>query len=1591
MKIKINKELKINEKFSKIKYIQFQISKINKVTFFVFNIFIFLIQGYNELSININAPGECFIHIENITSFRTSFTENVSPCSSNENYLKYDFSNKGTFNIIFTDSINSFKNMFKDCNSLTNINFSDDFANKRINDMSYMFANCSSLTKLDLTKLNFSNVKNMSHMFEFCTKLDEISFPINLDTSQLENMEYMYSSCFNLKDVNMSNFNTASVKNMNSLFKNCKSLTSVHISNFDTKSLINMGSMFQSCTSLGKIDLPNYATNSVKFMNDLFHDCIQINDIDLSKFSVENVVKMESMFENCKNLASIDLSTFKTSSLRHMYSIFSGCTRLTSINISQFDTFQITNFANVFYNCHSLESIELGNFVTNMARDMSYMFFNCSTLTFLNLSNFNTERVLKMNSMFQGCTKLSQLIISNFENNEVMDMNHMFDGCANLSSLDLSNFYTNEVKNMHSLFARCSKLESLDLETFDTKNVLNMKALFYGCSSLTSLILDSFNTSIVENMGFMFYDCFSLTTLIFGNFSTEKVETFDSMFYNCRSLKSLSVISFDTSKANSMSSMFHGCSLLETIELNHFDTKKVLHMEGLFYGCRSLIKLNISNFNVIKVISLSHMFYECSSLTSINLPNLRYLHAISTTYMFAGCSSLTSLNLTKFDGYCVENMDYMFSGCSYLTNLIVDRWDTRNVKTMNYMFSGCISLTSLNITTFQTNSLRSIKGMFYGCESLESMDLSRLDTHLVTTMEYMFYKAISLKSINVNDSLNTSSYFKTENVENMRYMFAYCTKLKFIDLSFLYTPNLTDMSFMFLECESLTSANLSNFDTSKVTTIEKIFFKCSNLVYINLISSDFSNINNNKDILNGTLPNMVFCINKNNLNWLKEIKNEKNDCLSIEDISPCDNRKILIMKNDLEYDNPPICINNTNWIIENKCYLYDYRCYPKCPEGTEPENEDSITCVPKDKKTPKCSIQKFIIGMTEQKNCTNLTELFQRGYNETSQGRMQLITDLEKEFNDTENYIYKHVLDKGMVYNNFYNETYQVTNLSDKNLYDNLTYINIQDCENRLRLNKSIDPKEELMLLKIEYSSYFKIPIIEYVFFNRNMSSLDISACYCITFIYSIPVNTNDLNFINESTIYKYNPDSEYNNDLCFQFTTEYNTDITLFDRRKEFNDNNLSLCESNCKFIEYENNRVKCECPVKNKNEFNQFLNKSETEKMNSIFRFHNNKEQSTNLAILKCFKMLFSKFGFSDNYPSIIYIVILIANLAAALFFCISDYKNLYSQIQSYTESLDKTKDKRKDKKGRQNMVTTGNNNPPPKLKGEKIFKKQKNDLISDDTDKNSDNTGKFDSKIIAPTSLIDSKNLMKGETDRGLRMHNKEDYFSEITEMEINMLSYLEAQKSDKRGFVEFYFSFLKTRELLIYIFTNDYNSFIVKTCFLCFAFGISVGINTFFYNDSVIHFYYEKKGDATYSESVAKHLGSIFISILIASIIKSIMLLITLTDVDVIDIKDTTHMSREEKTNRALVKVTSKSTLFFVINFIVMAFFWIYVGTFGIVFKNTQIFLLIDGIVTFCGVLGLPLLYCLVPAGLRMVALNGKNNEYLYKFSQFLELI
>ncbi len=107
------------------------------------------------------------------------------------------------------------------------------------------------------------------------------------------------------------------------------------------------------------------------------------------------------------------------------------------------------------------------------------------------------------------------------------------------------------------------------------------------------------------------------------------------------------------------------------------------------------------------------------------------------------------------------------------------------------------------------------------------------------------------------------------------------------------------------------------------------------------------------------------------------------------------------------------------------------------------------------------------------------------------------------------------------------------------------------------------------------------IPIVEYELYQikDNISEiLDLNICNDIKI--DILYNTN----INSSEEFKYNPHDNYYNDICYIYATNYGTDKTLYDRKKEFNDNKMSLCEKDCIYNGYilDIKKANCTCNIK-------------------------------------------------------------------------------------------------------------------------------------------------------------------------------------------------------------------------------------------------------------------------------------------------------------------------------------------------------------------------------------------------------------------------
>ena len=108
-----------------------------------------------------------------------------------------------------------------------------------------------------------------------------------------------------------------------------------------------------------------------------------------------------------------------------------------------------------------------------------------------------------------------------------------------------------------------------------------------------------------------------------------------------------------------------------------------------------------------------------------------------------------------------------------------------------------------------------------------------------------------------------------------------------------------------------------------------------------------------------------------------------------------------------------------------------------------------------------------------------------------------------------------------------------------------------------------------------------KIPLIGYKLFHPvTKIELDLNYCKNKNIDLIIPV------LIDEDNEYKYNPKSDYYNEICKDYKTNNNYDITISDRKREYNYNNMSLCPYNCSFSKYNSTtkNVLCQCEPQSK-----------------------------------------------------------------------------------------------------------------------------------------------------------------------------------------------------------------------------------------------------------------------------------------------------------------------------------------------------------------------------------------------------------------------
>ena len=169
----------------------------------------------------------------------------------------------------------------------------------------------------------------------------------------------------------------------------------------------------------------------------------------------------------------------------------------------------------------------------------------------------------------------------------------------------------------------------------------------------------------------------------------------------------------------------------------------------------------------------------------------------------------------------------------------------------------------------------------------------------------------------------------------------------------------------------------------------------------------------------------------------------------------------------------------------------------------------------------------------------------------------------------------------------------------------------------------------------------------------------------------------------------------------------------------------------------------------------------------------------------------------------------------------------------------------------------------------------------------------------------------------------------------------------------------------------------------------GFAINYSVNAIFFDDDTMHKIYESQG----SFDLEYQLPKIIYSFLISTVLNTPLKILALSNDSIISLKGSKTKNNLIGKKHSLMKnLRIKFILYFVLSSVLLLFFWYYISMFGAIYRNTQLHLLKDTIIS-CGLpLITPFFFYLLPGLFRIPSLANpkKNRKFLYNFSKIINI-
>ena len=686
-------------------------------------------------------------------------------------------------------------------------------------------------------------------------------------------------------------------------------------------------------------------------------------------------------------------------------------------------------------------------------------------------------------------------------------------------------------------------------------------------------------------------------------------------------------------------------------------------------------------------------------------------------------------------------------------------------------------------------------------------------------------------------------------------------------------------------------------------------------------------------------------------------------------------------------------------------YLYNGNCLSSCPEGTTHDEGD------------------FLCKVTYIDKCTLSAK---EGYIKNTQDDGG-IDSLVKSYMDEFSYTEKHVSE-------FNNSDYKILIYKDESCLDELGVkfptINFGECEEKVKNQNNIQEDLIVVLLEKKYknapsdSSYSlynpltgtkldaeKICKDDEIIVEENIND--------ILKDYNLNIDYESLKYLTDQNIDIFNTSDAFYTDICYEFNSPENKDITLEDRLLSFYPN-VSLCNEGCinKGVNLTTMKSICNCKFNDISNNDLLEDISKISGVGEILEIINN----SNLEVFKCIKYMFKRFKTSIGGYIIVFAFAVCISLG--LVFNLRDLKiirkYMIDKTNSYLEYISMSANKQENKKiekmendfskNKINIYIKNEKNVDLKkriIKNEESIKPNFIEMKRGSVDKGKEilSVNKINnSKDILTHSFKDneSKSQIIDFTNKSKEKKKDKETKEEINEKE-NFAKYLEPDiddqefeviiLSDKRSFKEYFFESLKEKQIFINTFYNydPFRPLSVKIILLVLNLIMYMIVNGLFYGENAVSEIYHLEGDDPFFGFFPRSLVRFVYSAVVGGIIGFIIdfFFISEKKMKIIFIREKDNIVNMRcEISKLNKRIKQRIWNFIIFNFLLYILFGIYLLCFNYAYPYTQYEWIKSSITLIIIMQILSTLAALAETILRFLSFKLKS-ERIFKVSKLLD--